>query len=196
MEEIKKVLFFLELLPLLIVFLVLFIVIVVVNSSNGNPYPDETFSIPFNNDVVYNISSPFGERIDPINNQVDFHTGIDLVVPEGTPILASASGIVYKTGYNDSIGNYVYLQHFVDGMVYYTVYCHMLDNSIIVQEGQPVAQKEMLGIVGATGRVTGRHLHFTLMSPEPKWDTTNLKDPKFIFEKKEENNVQKQMEPS
>lgn len=196
MDDMKKVYTFFKCMPMIIVVLVIFLVLIVVDSSNGNPNPGEAFVVPFSSDVTYKITSPFGERIDPINYTKDFHQGIDLSVPEGTLILASASGIVVGTGYNDSIGNYVYLEHNIDGMIYYTAYCHMLDDSILVQEGQPVSQKEPLGVVGATGRVTGIHLHFTLMSPELKWNRMNLKDPTFIFEKKEEDNVQKQMEAS
>lgn len=187
MNEIKKVYLVLKCIPIFIVFFIIFIILIVVDSSNGNSsgFPINGFNVPFKDDVVYSISSPFGDRKDPINKSSDFHDGIDLVVPLGTEIVASASGVVIKTGYHESLGNYVFLEHNLDGVIYYTSYAHMQDNSIIVEEGQIVYEKDKLGIVGDTGRTTGVHLHFSLMSPQLKFDKDNLKDPTFIFEKEE-----------
>lgn len=88
---------------------------------------------------------PFGTRNDPFTNEEIFHSGIDLSAPEGTEIVASAGGKIYKTGYEpNGLGNYVKIQHDVNGETYYTAYGHMLDNSIVVSEGQIVKSGEKL----------------------------------------------------
>lgn len=53
----------------------------------------------------------------------------------------------------------------------------MADNSIVVVEGQNVSEKEKIGVIGDTGKTTGIHLHFSIMSPELKFDEFNLVDP-------------------
>ena len=63
--------------------------------------------------------------------------------------MASAGGKIYKTGYEpNGLGNYVKIQHDVNGETYYTAYGHMLDNSIVVSEGQIVKSGEKIGIIG------------------------------------------------
>lgn len=83
------------------------------------------------------------------------HTGLDLTVPLGTPIVASADGVVVDAGDYFFNGNTVFLSH-GQGMI--TMYCHMQD--FAVQVGQRVQRGEVIGTVGMTGRATGPHLHW------------------------------------
>lgn len=188
MDSLKKIYLFVSALPVVIIFLIIMIVMMVINASNEN-VPDvplasvDGFSVPFNSDVKYIVTSDFGMRIDPISHEQSLHSGIDLSAPAGTDIVASASGKVHRISLNkDSLGNYVELEHVVDGVTYYTGYGHMSNDSIVVQEGQEVKAKQKLGVIGMTGRATGIHVHFSLMSPKPIFNLDNLKDPRYIID--------------
>lgn len=102
------------------------------------------------------ISSGFGLRIHPTTGLEDFHQGIDLAAPTGTPILAAYSGSVITAGPLGNLGNAVVLQH-SDRR---TRYGHM--SSVVVQPDTWVEQGQTIGYVGSTGRSTGPHLHFEL----------------------------------
>lgn len=82
------------------------------------------------------------------------HSGIDIAARAGTPIVAPADGVISNTGDYFFNGNSVFIDH---GQGVITMYCHLQD--IDVQENQQVLQGERIGTVGATGRVTGPHLH-------------------------------------
>jgi len=102
-----------------------------------------------------NISSPFGWRTDPINGQSRFHAGVDLPAAAGTPVLAAQSGyVVFSGDYND-YGQAVVIDH---GLTLYTLYGH--NSERLVTPGQYVVAGQPIARVGATGRVTGPHLHF------------------------------------
>lgn len=102
------------------------------------------------------VTSAFGWRIHPISGEWSFHAGVDLGYPAGTLIPALFDGVVIQAGdYADGYGNQVLLYHpFFDT---YMRYAHMSDVYVVVD--QYVQQGTVIGLVGATGRVTGAHLH-------------------------------------
>ena len=101
------------------------------------------------------VTSEFGGRLDPITGQRDGHTGMDLAVPTGTPIRAALGGTVTLSRYNGSYGNCVMIDH-GNGLV--TLYGH--NSRLLVRAGQTVQAGDVVSLSGATGRVTGPHLHF------------------------------------
>lgn len=111
--------------------------------------------------VAGTITSPQGYRTDPITGEVSYHSGTDIAVPEGTPILAAADGTVTVANALDSWGGsygyYVKLDH---GGGLTTLYAHC--SSICVTAGQQVKAGEVIAYVGHTGRATGPHLHFEI----------------------------------
>ena len=101
------------------------------------------------------ISCHFGE-VDAFGNAG--HRGTDIPAPEGTPILASHSGTVLVSGWNDSYGNQVLLDN---GAGLSTRYAHMTATAVTADE--TVTDGQVIGYVGSTGDSTGNHLHFEMM---------------------------------
>jgi len=101
------------------------------------------------------LSSVFGVRNSPFTETPVFHHGLDIVARTGTPVAASASGTVVKSGYEATSGNIVVIDH---GAGYRSAYAHL--SSCSVEEGAFVNRGEEVGKVGSTGRSTGPHLHY------------------------------------
>ena len=102
------------------------------------------------------FTSGYGVRSDPFKGRAAMHAGIDLAGPVGTPIYATADGIVSDAGYNSGgYGNLVKLDH---GRGIETRYGHL--SKILVRAGQRVTRGQMIGRMGSTGRSTGSHLHY------------------------------------
>lgn len=101
------------------------------------------------------LSSSYGMRVHPITGKVARHNGIDIPAPAGTPIYATADGIVGRAQRLGGYGNYVEIEH---GNAIQTRYGHM--SSYIVTPGQSVKKGQIVGYVGSTGRSTGNHLHY------------------------------------
>jgi len=100
-------------------------------------------------------SSNFGWRLDPFTGAGAMHEGVDYMVGEGTPIHASAGGVVAYADLHPQYGNMVEIDH---GKGIITRYAHA--SKLLVQVGQVVRRGDKIAEVGSTGRSTGNHLHF------------------------------------
>ena len=111
---------------------------------------------PLSNSDLKRIASGFGYRIDPVYKTVKFHAGLDFTAPQGTPIYATANGVVRIAGnQGDGYGNHVVIAH---GYGYETLYGHMF--RVKVKNGTRVKRGEIIGWVGSTGKSTGPHCHY------------------------------------
>ena len=103
-----------------------------------------------------NVSSGFGMR------GGSQHNGTDLAGPLGTPIFAARDGKVIKAGPAQGFGNWIIIQHEMDGKRVDTVYGHMATSGVLVKTGQEVKAGQMIGRIGNEGFSTGPHLHFEI----------------------------------
>ena len=100
-------------------------------------------------------SSNYGYRIDPISGHTSFHTGVDIIASPGTPVMAAAGGVVSTVAFVPEYGNIVDVDH-DNGLT--SRYAHL--SKSLVKVGDVVMKGQKIALVGATGRVTGPHLHF------------------------------------
>jgi murein DD-endopeptidase MepM/ murein hydrolase activator NlpD len=102
------------------------------------------------------FTSGYGYRDDPFHHGSDFHPGIDLAAPIGTPIHATADGTIVAAGWNNGgYGNMVEIDH---GKGIHTRYGHM--SRVLVTDGEHVTRGQVIGLVGSTGHSTGAHCHY------------------------------------
>ena len=123
------------------------------NVSYG--YPELPFD--YVSPVAGMTSSGFGYRLHPLQNEVLFHYGADFAAWTGTEILAFAGGTVGMVGWEAGYGNYIIIMH--EGG-WRTLYAHC--SAVYVTGGETVTAGQCIGLVGATGNVTGPHLHLEL----------------------------------
>ena len=118
---------------------------------------DSGVEIPSLWPVVGSISSSFGQRDDPVlgNGEGEFHKGVDIQAELGTPIRATASGVVKSAGMVNGYGREVVIDH---GHGLETCYGHM--SGFAVMGGQTVVRGQVVGYVGHSGRTTGNHVHY------------------------------------
>jgi murein DD-endopeptidase MepM/ murein hydrolase activator NlpD len=105
------------------------------------------------------ISSYFGQRTDPFTGRNAFHRGIDFAAPEGSSVLAVAAGVVTYAKDRFGYGKTVEINH---GNGYVTRYAH--NSNITVKAGDVVKKGNPIATIGSTGRSTGPHLHFEVLS--------------------------------
>ncbi|RVT91233.1 M23 family metallopeptidase [Sphingomonas crocodyli] len=103
----------------------------------------------------FTFTSAFGVRRDPFRGGAAMHAGIDLASKTGTPIYATADGMVNRAEWFGGYGNCVEVEH---GKGISTRYGHM--SKIVAHPGQRVHRGDLIGYVGSTGRSTGPHLHY------------------------------------
>lgn len=119
--------------------------------ENGNTMRRMFLKAPLD---IFRISSRFSmNRFHPVQKRWKAHKGTDYAAPKGTPIRATASGVVTQAGFTSANGNYVKIRH---NKTYETQYLHM--SKILVKKGQRVEQGHIIGKVGSTGLATGPHV--------------------------------------
>lgn len=113
-------------------------------------------SIPSIQPIAHStFTSAFGVRSDPFRGSAAMHAGIDLASPSGTPIYATADGIIDRAEWFGGYGNMVEIDH---GKGIATRYGHM--SRVAARAGERVKRGDLIGYVGSTGRSTGSHLHY------------------------------------
>ena len=103
------------------------------------------------------ITSAYGKRENPVHGGYDFHSGVDISVSLGTPVRATADGVVSFSGWSGGSGNLVALEH---GFGYSTFYAH--NQRILVKVGQYVKRGDIIAYSGSTGSSTGPHSHYEI----------------------------------
>jgi murein DD-endopeptidase MepM/ murein hydrolase activator NlpD len=113
--------------------------------------------VPSGQPITYQrVSSDFGERQHPIKQEKHFHKGIDLITPVGSPIYATADGVVNSLQNNPKgYGKLIKITH---GLGFTTYYGHL--NRIVIKRNQVVIKNQLIGFSGNTGLSTGPHLHY------------------------------------
>jgi len=104
------------------------------------------------------VASAFGSRSDPIVGEAEYHTGIDISAPYGSPVVAPAEGLVVYTGWENGYGQTIEISH-NSGLM--TRFGHL--SKILVTPGQTVKRWQKIGQVGTSGRTTGPHLHYEIL---------------------------------
>jgi murein DD-endopeptidase MepM/ murein hydrolase activator NlpD len=110
---------------------------------------------PMGRPVNGQISSGFGTRLDPVNGEGAYHTGIDFRGKRGEKIYATGAGVVTMAHRNGNYGNYVLIDH---GNGYTSSFAHL--DRFLVKQGDRIERGQLIGMVGSSGRATGTHLHY------------------------------------
>jgi len=121
------------------------------------------------------LTSRYGSRKHPVLGYTRMHKGVDFGANTGTPIMAAGDGIVEKASRWGSYGNYLSIRH---NGTYKTAYAHLSAYARGIKAGTRVKQGQIVGYVGATGRVTGAHLHYEILVNGEQINPLTLKMPK------------------
>jgi murein DD-endopeptidase MepM/ murein hydrolase activator NlpD len=126
------------------------------STFTASPFAPTKVSIPSRNPLDgASMTSGFGMRTHPVLGGRRGHKGIDLAMPTGTPVYATADGVISKADWFSSYGLYISIEH---GGKIQTRYGHL--SRLNVASGQAVKKGDLIGYVGSTGRSTGPHLHY------------------------------------
>lgn len=135
--------------------------------EKAKKYLDQLFNRSTDSNIVYDFSTPletgyisstFGNRRDPINGSFRHHNGLDIAAKKGSNVYAIASGFVTLSGKKGAYGNLLEINH---SESLKSRYAHL--NKLLVKKGQIVRKGDLIAKVGATGRVTGAHLHLEIL---------------------------------
>jgi murein DD-endopeptidase MepM/ murein hydrolase activator NlpD len=125
-------------------------------TAYSSPVPVTGVSVPSRMPLEgAQLTSGFGMRSHPVLGGRRQHQGIDLAAPTGTPVYATADGVVSRADWYSSYGLYISVEH---GAAMQTRYAHL--SRLAVAEGDNVKKGDLIGYVGSTGRSTGPHLHY------------------------------------
>ncbi len=113
-----------------------------------------------------NRTSHFGRRLDPFSGAEEFHFGLDIAGPTGTPIKATADGVVRIASWQSGYGNLVLIQH---DFGFSTRYGH--NSKMMVKAGDKVKRGQVIALMGQTGRASGPHCHYEI------WQAGKRKNP-------------------
>ena len=138
---------------------------------------------------AWKVTSPFGWRTHPTSGKQSHHNGVDIWAAPNVYNEAFAKGVVLFAGpskqvkADGSVGGFGYhciIRHNIDGELYTSVYAHMVEGTLKVKKGDKVVAGTVLGRMGASGDVTGKHLHFEICKGKNyKWsaDGSGFVDP-------------------
>jgi len=125
-------------------------------TAYSSPVPTRGISVPSRMPLEgAALTSGFGMRNHPVLGGRRQHQGIDLAAPSGTPVYATADGVVSRADWYSSYGLYISVEH---GASMQTRYAHL--SRLAVTAGDSVKKGDLIGYVGSTGRSTGPHLHY------------------------------------
>ncbi|MCB2088328.1 MAG: M23 family metallopeptidase [Sphingomonadaceae bacterium] len=127
-----------------------------VGESSTAPTTQTTVAVPSRMPLEGSrLTSNYGMRNHPVIGGRRAHKGVDLAAPTGTPVYATADGVISKAEWFSSYGLYISIEH---GAKLQTRYAHM--SKLAVASGERVKKGDIIGYVGSTGRSTGPHLHY------------------------------------
>ena len=121
--------------------------------------------------LSYWFSSGFGYRPDPLTEKIRFHNGVDIATSRGTPVIATADGVIEEITKDPFFGNMVRITHESTQMK--TLYGHLKNHADNLQVGQQVKRYDIIGYVGNSGRSTGDHLHYGVYA-NGKWQNPKI----------------------
>ncbi|WP_240626308.1 M23 family metallopeptidase [Thalassospira lohafexi] len=140
-------------------------------NQKGESYRRALMRTPING---ARLSSGYGGRKHPVLGYTKMHKGVDFAAPPGTPIFAAGNGSIARIGPYSSYGNYIRIRH---NDSYSTAYAHMTGFAKGLRQGSRVKQGDVIGYVGATGRVTGPHLHYEILKDNVQVNPMRIKMP-------------------
>jgi murein DD-endopeptidase MepM/ murein hydrolase activator NlpD len=129
-----------------------------IDCTNKNIWVKIPIIPPLLSTTKLKTSSKFGYRIHPISHNLKFHSGIDMITLETDTVVATACGIVQRMGYQNGLGLFIVIEHQYG---FTTLYGHF--NAIFVKPNQVINVAQPIGLVGNTGLVTGKHLHYSII---------------------------------